>query len=112
MLFLVTALFLSAATPAAESLDGILAKNSQARGGYQTWKAVGSARMHETMTLSDGARVPVMMDSSAPIRSAWSSNSKGSLLVYLVLDQEFAITSAIACGAWHLKEGEVQDVPE
>ncbi len=63
---LVLAALLVATAAAGSDLSEILAQNSAARGGYQTWQAVRSARLTGTMTVNDEATAPVVMEFKRP----------------------------------------------
>ena len=59
-------LMLFAATASAQSLDEILAKYADARGGIDKIKAVKSMRMSGTMTVGPGLEAPITMEMKRP----------------------------------------------
>ncbi|MDJ0654807.1 MAG: hypothetical protein QNJ40_11660 [Xanthomonadales bacterium] len=50
------------------SLEQLIERNIEARGGYQAWKSVQSLRLGGVMTLADGSRSPVQMEFKRPGR--------------------------------------------
>jgi len=63
---LLVALLLGAAAATAQTLDEIVAKNTEARGGLTKIKAIQSARMTGTMTMGQGMEAAMVLEFKRP----------------------------------------------
>jgi outer membrane lipoprotein-sorting protein len=94
-------LWLSATLVAAETVDELVAKNIQARGGLEKIKGIQSMRMTGTMRLGD-ERLPTTLEMKRPGKSRWE----------FTLDGQTAIQAYDGKTAWMIMPFEGQTEPQ